>query len=494
MIFEANDALTGETEAPQAPAAVDGGPAKNDLYEWAAGRLRLVNVLPNGRTEPGAVFGSGGLSATEAHDPNFSHAISADGSRIFWTGADGHVYVREHAETTVMVPDGGGGLFLTASTDGSKVLLSDGRIYTVGETQQETVPASDLTEGNGGFQGILGASDDLSSIYFVDTARLGGEGTAGADNLYLWREGSTVLVATLEGVDNRNDFYGNGVDTGDWVFSPSDRTAQVTPDGEFLAFMKGEEVYEYDASTNDLVCASCNPTGERPLGPSALSLIRPGSGFMPQPSNLLADGRLFFDSYDSLSPYDTNNGYEDVYEYELDGQGSCTRPAGCVFLISGGNEDVESSFVNATPSGDDVFFTTSSRLLPEDQDDLVDLYDARVGGGFPPQPSPQQCATSEACKGPALPPPALETMLSTTFAGIGNLTPAPPSPVIVPQRTRALTRAQKLTKALKACAKQRAKKRRAACRARARKRYGASASTGGKRPAKAAGNGVGSGK
>ena len=31
------------------------------------------------------------------------------------------------------------------------------------------VESADLTEGEGGFEGILGASEDLARIYFVDT-------------------------------------------------------------------------------------------------------------------------------------------------------------------------------------------------------------------------------------------------------------------------------------------------------------------------------------
>ena len=116
VLLEANDALTGN--------AVDGGatetqtshPAKPNLYEWSGGELSLVNVLTGGTTTgPGAVFGSGEELTAGTGGQDFSHAISEDGSRIFWTDKNtGHVYVRENDATTTLIPDPG--KFLTAST------------------------------------------------------------------------------------------------------------------------------------------------------------------------------------------------------------------------------------------------------------------------------------------------------------------------------------------------------------------------------------------
>jgi DNA-binding beta-propeller fold protein YncE len=497
LIFEANDALQTET----VPAARDEGASENNLYEWVNGALRLVNVLPgNTESQPGAVFGSGIELQTTAKDPDYSHAISADGSRIFWTGkTHGPVYVRENANTTLEIPDGDGARFLTASATGSKALLNDGHLYNLeGET-----PAleADLTEGQTGFQGILGASEDLSSVYFVDTAVLSGEensenekAEAGKNNLYLWHNGATVYIATLAAGDDATEVNAGGIpsETGDWAASPSDRTAQVTPDGEYLAFMSqakltGQdnqpaepqdcrsgpcfEVFEYHASTKHLLCASCNPTGEHPVGFSALSLIRPGSGPLEAPHNLLSNGRLFFDSLDTLSPRDTNTNAEDVYEYEPQGQGTCGLTTGCVFLISSGNENTNSSFLNATPTGNDVYFTTRSRLVPEDEDDLIDLYDARVNGGIPPKTQTPPCTNETTCKTTQPLPPLFQTPPSNTLTGTGNLQ-TPPPPPNPPTTKPPPTRTQLLTKALKNCHKQKPKKKRITCETQAQKRYG----------------------
>ncbi len=123
------------------------------------------------------------------------------------------------------VPDHAG-KFLTASTDGSKVLLSDGCLYDL-ETTEECEPAGTPAS----FQGILGAGDDLSHVYFVDKAILtGGEenaneeaAVAGAFNLYAWSEGGgAVFIGRLSGEDNPT--FGS---QGTWKASPSNRTAQV---------------------------------------------------------------------------------------------------------------------------------------------------------------------------------------------------------------------------------------------------------------------------
>ncbi len=89
-------------------------------------------------------------------------------------------------------------------------------------------------------------------------------------------------------------------------------------------------------------------------------------------------------------------------------------------LISSGKSTSPSMFLDSTPSGNDAFFITRSRLVPSDKDEQMDLYDARVGGGFPEEPAPPPCE-GEACKGssPAAPGEAASAG-SAAFAGPGN--------------------------------------------------------------------------
>jgi hypothetical protein len=460
VAFAANDALTPAT--PFAPAAPDPGGEADDLYESVGGALRLVNVLPgNAAAGPGAVFGSGtALSAEEVnkHRSDFSHAVSADGSRIFWSAESGHgrLYVREDGEVTREIPDHEG-RFLTASADGSKVLLSDGFLYDL-----ETETLTDLTAGQGGFLGILGQSDDLSSVYFVDKAALAPGAEAGTCsgagnteehegkvppglgcNLYAWHEGAIALVATLQARDNDTALARPSGSAGDWFASPPLRSAQASADGRWLAFDSraqltgfdnvvsacggGEElracteVYLYDAAGGALRCASCAPSGEAPLGWTSVSLRDGPSPAFPQPGYLTDSGRLYFDTQNSLSAFDTNGGVEDVYQFEPEGTGECARPEGCVTLISAGRGGVDSNFLGADANGRNVFFVSRDRLTLKDRDDLFDLYDAREGGGFVSETeiARGECQ-GEACQAPPAPPEDA-TPASASFAGAGNV-------------------------------------------------------------------------
>jgi hypothetical protein len=452
QFFAANDALTPETTF--APEAVDGGTFKYDLYESVDGQLRLVNVLP-GNTEavPGAFFGSAGST-------DGPRAISADGSRVFWSDEAGQVYVRIDGESTIAIPDPG--KYLTASEDGSKVLLGNGHIYDL-----QTEATTDLSEGQGGFLGVSGQSEDLSRIYFVDTAVLSGEeenergakAQAGKPNLYAWQGGESTFVATLIPAG------GDSVDTADWSLLPQARTAEASPDGRWLAFLSKapltgydnvgptcarnnfgkyipapcDEAFLYDSASGELRCASCNPSGVRPLGSTGLpGIFGGGNLYLAQPRYLTDSGRLYFDSHDSLTPFDTNRGLEgigvngvvsgageagaeDVYQYEPEGVGSCKREEGCISLLSAGHESLDSNFQSLDASGKNVFFTTRDQLVLKDRDDLFDLYVAREGGGIGSETEVArgECQ-GEACQ-PAISPPNDPTPGSSTFEGAGNV-------------------------------------------------------------------------
>jgi hypothetical protein len=416
VFFAANDALTGET--PFAPEAVDGGAEVNtqaNLYESVGGQLRLVNVLPgNAETVPGADFGAGPIQISD-----LPHAISADGSHVYWSDKAGQLYVRINGESTVEIPDPG--RYLTASEDGSKVLLRNGHLYDL-----QTEALTDLTEGQGGFGGIAGQSKDLSHIYFSDTAVLSGEeeneygakAEAGEENLYEWNEGQST-------------FIGRRV-VGSEDTSPTTREAEASPDGRWLAFTSnapltgydsagGSEVFLYDSATAKLICASCDPSAPHPSGGAFLTVFF-SQNYLPQPHYLTDSGRVYFNTTDSLTPFDTNGrGGEDVYQYEPEGIGSCKRQAGCVSLISAGHEPMRSNLLSVDESGKNVFFVTRDQLSLKDTDDLLDLYVAREGGG---QPSETETSRGE-CQGeacvPAISAPNDPTPGSSSFEGAGNV-------------------------------------------------------------------------
>jgi hypothetical protein len=222
------------------------------------------------------------------------------------------------------------------------------------------------------------------------------------------------------------------------------------------------EVYVYDAEAGRLVCASCNPTGARPVGPSTLSgPSGPENHYRPR--DLLEDGSLFFESKDALAT-DAKAGHENVYEYESGGVHAISNVAG----------GYESYFLDASPNGENVFFASADKLLPEDPGGNTVVWDARVDGGRPVTSVPVACDGVESCEPPAIPPPVLAAPASATFSGPGNGLPSQ-APAVLKPKPKPLTRAQKLAKALKACRRDSAKSKRTRCEKAARKTYGAKA-------------------
>jgi hypothetical protein len=314
--------------------------------------------------------------------------------------------------------------------------------------------------------GVADISEDGSYVYFVAEGTL----TTGENaedqgpvseepNLYVahLENGSwtTKFIATLAPPTSYFRAAGGqkGGDSEDWDENPALNTVRDTPDGTHLAFLSTKsltgynnadantsepdaEVFSYDAVSEQLLCVSCNPSGERPIGPSSLDDTGQQVPFALQgytPRNYSENGgRLFFNSDDALVPHDSN-GRQDVYEWEQEGEGSCNQASGCIFPISDVAGNYESFFLDASPSGNDVFFATEDQLVPADTDFHVDIYDARVDGGFPVSTEPPSCDNGDSCKGPVSPQPgAFGAPASATFSGAGNLAPKlvekPPPP------------------------------------------------------------------
>lgn len=227
---------------------------------------------------------------------------------------------------------------------------------------------------------------------------------------------------------------------------------------------------------------------------------------------LTDEGRLFFNSYDGLVPDDAN-GTWDVYEYEPENIGpehaKCgpeagsgaevykppraymlngragEEPAGCVALISSGSSSEESAFLDASETGSDVFFLTTAKLSPEDTDTAYDIYTAHECPTSTPctptssqtqQQAEETCANETECRaqGPTPQPTIFGAPASATFSGAGNLTPSAPVVKPVAKKTSAQIKAEKLSKALKACKKDKNKKKRSTCEKSAHKRFGRS--------------------
>lgn len=464
-----------------------------NLYEWSPeGGLALLSVLPDESKATPSVqtsFGlghfEGGLRNCNPSETLMRHAISADGSRIFWTyggeigtirqpllaRVDGAKTIQLDAPNEGVSGKGGEGQYWDASTDGSKVFFTDPKKLTATPTTAgsadlyrydfdapEGERLTDLSAHVGeaaGVRGVIGASEDGSYVYFTATGVLTGteenanheKAQSGDPNLYAWHAGDGVrYVATL-----------SAEDASDWSDQPTSQSGRVSPDGSALAFLshgrltgfdneilgghcqlqpgqeallvggpKCAEAFLYDYQEDTLRCASCNPAGTKPLGRATLPAW---STPYEQPRYLSTGGkRLFFETIDSLDPNDTDQ-KQDVYEFELPGTGSCTaqstsfNPAagGCDYLISTGSSDDESYFLDASTSGDDAFVSTRQGLVFNDEDGRYDVYDARVGGSSP-QPPPPECE-GEGCRGRVTSGPSSSPGGTTSFQGPGNPVP-----------------------------------------------------------------------
>jgi hypothetical protein len=494
VVFRANDQLTPDAN----PGFPQFGITFFQVYESCGdGQLHLVSMLPSGEASPEDSSAGTGI-ATVGGGVGFryntlSRAVSADGSRVYWTEslAEGPLYLRENstqpqsaigsggecteADKACTIPvSSGTAHFWSASSDGSKALYSEGNLENVDAQLYEFDLASKAsTPIATGVKGVMGASEDASRIAFVSkeilTAGANAQGQSpatGQPNLYLFdstRSGADRyrFIGTLSKLDaSLTNAGGNDSDVlAPISLFPYRKTSRVSPDGTQLAFMSTAtltgydnsdanngralaEVFAYDATANggqgQLRCVSCNPSGQRPVGrnirleardtPLWSAALLPTYYTDQYGSRVISDDgkRVYFNAYDALLPSDTN-GKADVYQWEAPGSGSCTEasPAysplneGCVSLISTGESVADSEFVDASPDGRDVFFTTGASLLPQDPG-LIDIYDARAGGGYPPPPGQPAACEGEACQGP-LSPPNDPTPASAAFNGPGNV-------------------------------------------------------------------------
>ncbi len=571
------------------------------IYEWDGLEkpLQAISVLPT-QTLAGPTEAS--LGGPEGVDTR--HAISSEGTLVFWTtnvGSQYHLFVRDTATEETLQLDTFQGvseagqppaeaIFQTASASGSKVFFTDTQRLTPNSRAVEGAPdlyvaeltagavkgsplaiaLTDLTpqegakvlaeKGQGG--GVLGASEETTesgfNVFFAADGALAPGATRGycrykestpsgtTCNLYMrhfngseWEPTKFITALSFE---DRPDWQSDGEHD-----DLTELTSRVSPNGEYLAFMSDrsltgydnedrssaqagekrldEEVYLYDVASERITCASCNPGGTQPTGVfdtinggEGIGLVvdRPRTwekqgvdhwlaGSLPgwtsissklalyQSQYLSNGGRLFFDSADALVPVALATrpevvdgqtqevGVENVYEYEPDGLGGCTSTGGCVGLISSGTSGRESSFLDASTSGNDVFFLTSQPLALEDTDSNFDVYDAHLCESASPCVT-HSAATSSACEReggeacqPYTPPPVFGAPGTATIAGSSNLVEQVHvlgEKVVVKPTPKPLTRAQKLAKALKACKKDRKKGKRVACDRQARKRYG----------------------
>lgn len=397
IIFRTRNTPVGDKAQQLEPNAPPEGTGA--IYDRSpGGKTFVVSLLP------------GSIPPQEGEDASYLGA-SADGAGIAFA-IENTLYLRVDHEATYKI--GENVTFAGIAEGGRRIFYVQGGNLLAFDTEaKETIKFTETGNAT-----VVNVAPDGSRAYFVSTTKIAGSGIgpngatpkSGQENLYLSEEGRIrfIAIVTKTDVDGEElEGIGPAYGLGLWTTAaksgrePTLDSSRLNPSGAVLLFqsrasLDGSEtggspqVYRYDSVGNRLHCVSCIPTRApegggaslQTFGPISTSI--PPSGAMIFVQNLSPDGkRAVFESKEALVSTD-KDGVQDVYEWEEDGVGTCTRPGGCIYLLSSGHSAEDNYLYAMSQSGDDVFFDTADILVPGDND-TKSIYDARVNGGFVPQ-------------------------------------------------------------------------------------------------------------
>ncbi|HMJ73821.1 MAG TPA: hypothetical protein VK471_10710 [Solirubrobacterales bacterium] len=430
--------------------------ATNQLEDIGSGSAETISLMPGGSPSTCGVSGftSGGGAGDRNWRPNYHRIAAADASRVYFevkpdgkcaTGHEGlYVRDRESEETTLIDPgtassdseiirssaDGRHAYFVTHSKLDPADKNVDADVYRWDEDAEGSscltcAVSVDAKVGVGGNEVVV--SDDLSHVYFSSTEQLvPGRGQKGRANVYALSGGQLRFVtdATPASVSGGLSEPENSLLSADgnvlaFTAYASRRLSadEVAPRCTALkgrgldGFPPCEELYRYDDRDGSVECLSCARGGltTHMIGTPT------GSSDPKTDFQLSADGStVAFTTQERLLAGDVNND-TDIYEWRN----------GVVRLITDGVSDFQEG--EAAPqvaavdaSGANILFAVvEPGLTGFEQDGLVNIYDARIGGGFRP-PAPQAHCSEDSCQGPLRPPPPQRQSSSSSFSGSGN--------------------------------------------------------------------------
>jgi hypothetical protein len=486
--------------------------------EEASGEMSTVLVSGPG---PGSVCDAECQQQTP-RQATFAGA-STDGSRVFFTDT-GRLTNSANDDKNTKDVSGGGCVNTSLLTSGCNLyeFACPAHCEQLSERRLVDVSAGDTSGLGPRVRGVVAFPPSGADLFFVASGVLTGKPNAGgqkpspgAANLYVYRfaadggEGTVGFIAQLAQAD-----------APEWS-SGGEMVANVTPDGRYLVFTSHRaltadvsreegpaQVYRYDVLSRQLARVSIGQAGFADNGNAAqgdASIVHAHQGYATR-VGLWRTNPTVSDSGDLVvfeSPAGLTSGALDnhpvagnpavlarnVYEWAANGTQlspnapACAEPNGCVSLISDGRDlnqgtgehanSYSTPLLGVDASGTNVFFWSADQLVARDTDTQIDLYDARVGGGFPEPTQPQPCSTLTAChpESELLGPPLFGPLASSLFVGAGNAPPAVQEPTPHPSsKPRSLSLAQRLALALKACAKRHGHAR-LACERAARRTY-----------------------
>ena len=443
--YQGADDLTHFFYAADEPLTPSDPSTDGGLYDYSTNPPQLVGLLP------GNVAPTCGLIQEEFpfHGQRSDHWSSDDGRRLYFhsrgsgdcgstpaqlymreAGPSGSLAAGSGATTTLISgpvlsgPDTGADPlgqqqlngFVRATPDGSSVVFKTEQVldtddanstrdlyrFTVGKGNECITCFAPQVEPQ-----LPKVSEDLSHVYFRSRRVLAPGGVAGQPNLYMWRADSPGEAQFV---------------------APGGQPSLMSPDGSTLLIVEGgpsfdaltandsssgfDPLYRFDEAERSITCVTCLPGGS--------SVKNEGVGGEDHPS-LSRDGDIFvFVTKQALVAEDVNDAH-DLYEWR----------EGKIGLISDGatphtgtlwhNVYLQSG---VSPNGRDVLFKSPNALLPSGSDTTPQLYDARIGGGFPNPEPPAPCG-GDLCQGAPTPPPPTESSGTSQFSGPGNQTKKP---------------------------------------------------------------------
>ncbi|HET7417925.1 MAG TPA: hypothetical protein VFJ61_09910 [Solirubrobacterales bacterium] len=380
------------------------------IYELFGSTVRLVDVDNDGEllsdcgsTVPRELAENPGMDVRK-------HVVSNDGRRVFfWTQPSctgpTRVYLREGAATTTEISasrctlaDCGPAAdvyFAEATPDGSVAFLYTAQRLTDEDTDalpdfyRYDVAGGDLKLFRARVAGAEPRSDfpvptdiatsaDGSRLYFYATDA----GASAAPNHLLVAEAGGTREVAPAPIENSSRGFSSGAvqlaENGRYaVFTSQAPNVPSDTDGSI-------DIYRYDAEDGSLIDISAGPAGGGGSFDANLRVTL-GDSVPSRPfRSVSADGsRILFGTSERLVPED-HNSVRDVYEWVN----------GALGLVSSGAGDRDSDLMGMTTDGRTAVIRTSQTLLGLDRDGGdVDLYAARIGGGFP-EPSleaPAEC-------------------------------------------------------------------------------------------------------
>jgi hypothetical protein len=464
----------------------------SNLFEWSDGSVRAIGILPNGAHVPAKLgaatreWGGGELSGPLLGLAPVSHAVSADGERVFFE-ANGNLYLRENAGQapaavadcrTTSEPDlactlqldrsigagsDGGGVFQFASRDGSRVFFTSDHALTFPASAQAGKPdlyEYDVSVGKltnltavgsseaANVRGFSGGSDDGSHLYFVARGVLtgseqNGQGEValpGQPNLYLARDGDLTYVATLspwEAVPIGGKDQHNWWETAQTGAEFGHLKTAWSPSGGYFLFSSRKSLTGFDNTPSEPgLCGSeaCEELFLYDAEAEELSCVScdPGAD-RPVAHTRLVERAEFLrfapgPRYAARVVLDSGQVFfeteNSLSARDVNGfQDVYEYRSGGLSLISSGTGEGGSAFVDASADGRDVFFVTPEAPVRADRDRLPSIYDARVNGGFAEPPLPPAPCAGEDCRPPGPPPPAALPPPTVTVVGPGNVRP-----------------------------------------------------------------------